>query len=455
MKKSFKKFGVIVLALAMIFALTVPAMADNDNVYKGSNQTEATSFAGNNAIPLNKTVVIFNTDDNTQVREPDITFSYAIAIVDSSAAEGAQLSSTVSDGTNTVRVYNGVMGGAVTNPNNIVYSHSNSVAATTKGFEDEKTTDIGVDPTLFPHAGIFRYVITESSSVTPQSVGMEEHTGNYDATRYLDIYIYNPDYDAVTNPSGHTNLWMAGAVLFKNTTTSGGTAPKDAITTTTEKTTGFEPGEDGTPGTTDFTNDETVDRYFTYNLKVTKKITGTLADAKHDFPFEIKVRDSLTHGIEADFDYTTGGAAYDGSAPATFTVTSTDYVLKPKMSDGEFIIIKGLPKGTTVDVKEKNDTVDEYKYSTAFTAGTTSTATVTTPTALSKTGFVGEEAIKIDSNSTTVKADKTTEVIFTNDLDEISITGITLRVAPFAAMAGAGVLFLAISKKSKKEEEEE
>ena len=145
MKSTFKKISALVLALVMVLAMGTTAFADDDNVYTGVNQTEATSVSGTTSIPLNKTIVIFNTDDNTTVREPDITFSYALAKVDSNAADGAQLSSTVSDDTNTVRVYNGVSS-AVTAPTAITYSQSNTVSATTKGYEVLK--DISIMPEL-------------------------------------------------------------------------------------------------------------------------------------------------------------------------------------------------------------------------------------------------------------------------------------------------------------------
>ena len=332
MKSTFKKIGALVLALVMVLAMGTTAFADDDNVYTGVNHTEATSVSGTTSIRLNKTIVIFNTDDNTNVREPDITFSYALAKVNSTAADGAQLSSTVSDGTNTVRVYNGVPS-AVTAPTAITYSQSNTVSATTKGFEDEKTTNITVDPTAFPHAGIFRYVITETSN--PASVadrGLEAHTASYDSTRYLDIYIYNPD-------GTHTTQWMGAAV------TTSGSEGTDNITTTFEKTTGFEPGTDGTPGTTDFTNDATVDRYFTYNLDVTKAITGTLADKTHDFPFQIAITGALANAVTVDV---TNSSA--SPANTTLSVSTTVANDTAALRDGETYSVTGLPKGTTVTV---------------------------------------------------------------------------------------------------------
>lgn len=442
-----KKLTALLLALVMVLAIGATALADDDNVYTGTDNSLSISIAGTNKIPMNKTVVIFNTDNNTQVREPHITFSYSIAKVDSTKDEAAQLDSTVTDSKSaTANVYNGVAAG-ITAPDDITYSSANKVAATTKGYEDEKTTQIGVDPTAFPHAGIYRYVITETPSVEPETVYMEAHTSAYQVNRYLDVYIYNPDYDATTNPTGHTTQWLGGAVIFKTVNTTSGTEGKDNIDTTFEKTTGFEPGTDGTPGTTDFTNDKTVDRYFTYNLDVTKAITGTVADKTHDFPFQIAITGALPHKVSVDID--NNGAAKVAEV-STQVLNET-----AALSDGDTYSVTGLPKGSTVTVKEHNNTVDDYKLTTALT-GTTSTATrnaVDVPTA--PENAIGETDVLINSGSATVKADTKTVVTFTNDLKAPSPTGVVLRFAPYALMLGAGIALFIILKVRKNKAVEE
>lgn len=455
--KQFKKIGALVLALIMVLGLGAIALADADNVYEGSNNTLATSMAGTTSITLNKTIVIFNTDDGTEVREPDITYSYSIAKVDSAENEAERLTKTVTDDQDvTVTVYNGVVtGGAISNPNNIVFTHTNAkVAATTKGVEVEKNTTITVDPTKFPHAGIFRYVITESTGgVTPESVGMEAHTSNYDATRYLDVYIYNPDYDATNNPTGHQTLWMGGAVIFKSTSTDDSNpvnAAADKITSTTDKTTGFEPGNN-TPGSgaNDYTNDETVDRYFTYNVDVTKKITGNLADKLHNFPFQISFTGALAHTVIVDV---TNSSATP--ANTTLNISTTVATDEAALNDGETYSVTGLPKGTTITVTEYNDTVDTYKLTTSF-EGTTSTATKTDAAeGTDLANAVGETGVLINSgDATNVKADTKTVITFTNNLAEISPTGVVLRLAPFVIMLGAGIVLFGLSRRRREDAE--
>lgn len=454
--KKLRKIGAIVLAVMMI-AVMATAWADGNNVWTGSDNDSANpglatdDIAGTTTIPLNKTIVIFNTEDGTTVREPDISFSYAITKVDTQAADGAQLSSTVTDeDSNTVNVYNGVPAG-ITNPSNISYSHSNTVTATTTGYEDEKSTNITVDPTKFPHAGIYRYKITETAGDDPEDVGMEDRTSNYDSTRYLDVYIYNPDYDdSVDPPTGHPTLWLGAAVIFK-TVASTGNEGTDNINTSFEKTTGFEPA-DNDDGSTDFTNDETVDRYFTYNVEVTKAITGTLADKNHDFPFQISFTGALEHAVTVDV---TNSSA--NPANTTLSISDTAATDSAALHDGESYTVTGLPKGTTVTVKEYNDTLDTYKLTTNVD-GSSSDATYTTATVLKTTASeaMGETNVAIDSDDdTTVKADANTVLTFTNDLASISPTGYVARFAPYALILIGGIALLIISRKHKKHTDEE
>jgi len=439
-----KKLVALILAVVMIMAMGSVAFAADENVYTGTSKTTH----GTDTITLNKTIVIFNPDDNTSVREPDITFSYVVSPY-GSGSDGDKLTSTVTDGSTTVTVYKGVTGG-VTAPADIQYSHDNAVPATKKGYQDQKNTSIGVTPTAFPHAGVYRYQIVESSNPADvTTVGLENHTANYSNTRYMDVYIKN----------GTSGLELQGAVIFKTTakdTSSPANNATDAITTTTEKTTGFEPGKNDTSSTEkeDYKSDDTVDRYFTYNLKVGKTTKGNLADLNHDFPFEIVLTGNLSHAVTAD--YTASGATYDGTAPTTFSVSSTAYTLKPKMSNGDYIEVKGLPTGTSVTVKETQDTTDTYVASWDTTEGTTTSSVTitssndpTTNLSLPKDGTVSSSPVAVDGGSSYVK----TVLGYTNNMTEISETGVVMRVAPYVLILAAGMTLLLISRRRKAEEE--
>ena len=71
--KHIKKIAALVLALAMVLSISVVAFADDDNVYTGKNDPLATGVADGTTIPLNKTVVIFNTDDVSEEELLNVT----------------------------------------------------------------------------------------------------------------------------------------------------------------------------------------------------------------------------------------------------------------------------------------------------------------------------------------------------------------------------------------------
>ncbi len=433
--KNLKKILAVLLAVMMVAALSVTALADNDNTYAGSNQPEATA-ATDTAIPFNKTIVVFNTDESA-IREPNITYTYAVEPIDTTAAnQGKALAGvTVTDSNNnTVTVLDGVAGGVT--GTSISFAETNSAATYVNGNEIEKNSTLGVDLSVFERAGVYRYKITETTNVTPESVGITRDATGYDATRYLDLY--------VGNKTGG-GFEVLGAVIFKTTNTQAGTEGKDSITTTTEKTTGFEPGTDGTPGTTDYTNDTTVDRYFTYNVEVKKTTSGALADKTNDFPFEITITGDKAATIVADYAAT--GATYVGTVPTTINVNTTPVVLTPALSDGDSVKITGLPIGTTVLVKETNNTPDKY-----------------VPTIDTQTGFTGLEltvTAALDTNeSTQLKTspeitDKTQNSVIglTNTIQTISPTGVVMRFAPFAIILAAGCMLLLVARKRREAED--
>jgi len=469
MRNKFKKIGALVLVVALMLSLNVVAFATTDpdlGSYEGSNNRGYGVTDGK--IKLTKSLIIFN-PDGSQVREPNLKFVYTVT------PETTNLGTITDDGRYnkigdpatetpvTVKVNAGVASGV--GGTTIEYKEDNAkVAAIKTGTEVEKTGNLTVDLSKFSHAGVYRYLITEtvtSSEGTAISdlttYGLEARTSEYEATRYLDVYIIN----------GTSGLELSSAVIFKTISkddSNPANNAKDAITTTTDKTTGFEPGTPASgEGANDYTNDTDVDRYFTYNLKVGKTTTGTLADKSNDFPFEIKLTAASTLVPTVVADVSKSGATYQGTEPTTVNIKAgngNDATLTPKMSDGDYIEVIGLPKGTTVTVKETNNTPDVYTASWDTVAGTTSTGVTaesdnTTKTDLNlangKSAFTSA-AVKIDGNQTSEYVK--TVLGFTNNLAEISPTGVVLRVAPYAMMLAAGIFLLLFSRKYRRNEAE-
>lgn len=434
--KNWKKLGALVLALALVLTLSVAAFAeDGNNTYKGDSKT---TTSGNN-IPIVKTIVMFNAN-GSDVYAPTITYNYTVTTV--TGLTGV----TVNDGTNSATVNDGVPGG-VSGTSIAFAPGTDTVASAANGKELEKSGNLTVtiNASTFQHAGIYRYKIEESIEGTGtdnenlQAVGMEARTGDYDTVRYLDVYIKN----------GTTGLELQGAVIFKTQETTSGNEGKDPITTTFDKTGGYEPGTEPGTGTANYTDDHTVDRYTTYDFEVAKAITGNLADKTHNFPFYVNITNTISG---AKFTYTddAGNASAEtisGTSIAKGTEAKTSAL---KLKDGESIKFVGVPSNQTsalsISVKEWNDTVDQYTATVAVANGTAPTVTNGTMTANSDTpAVIGTFDIKANDAVNQ-------KMTVTNNLSDISPTGVVIRFAPFVLLLGASLFMVlfARTRKSKK-----
>jgi hypothetical protein len=466
-----KKLVSFLMAIMMI-SMVGAAWAATD-VYTGSEKDEA--LVTGTSIPLTKSIVLFNTE-GSQIREPKISFTYTVTPVDTDTTKQGQPLAGVTvtdDGTKnvvngtktpvTVNVYDGVAG-AFTSNLTLTFSDTkteggssvpNKQDAAVGGTELEKTGNLTVTLSAFQHAGIYRYKISEvahPSDVT--TVGLDARTADYNSVRYLDVYIKN-------NAAG-TGLEMYGAVIFKSTDTNAVDATNGDITTSTEKTTGFEPSVGSTGGPKTYENDTTVDKYHTFNLEVNKTIAGGLADKTHDFPFEITLTGDKTASITADYSKT-GATWVDGSSktsgststgyasePTTIVINTNAKFLTPALSNDDSVKITGIPVGTTVLVKETNDTYDQYTPSITTQTGFTSLALNTTGAMAAGTG-----ATQLSAAATISDKTQNSVIGLTNTLAEVSPTGYVSRFAPYALILVAGIALLVVAKKRKPAKDDE
>ena len=445
--KHIKKIGALVLAIAMILSLSSVAFAADTagDVYTDDSKTVVN---GTN-IPINKSIVFFN-QNGSSVYEPNITYTYTVATVTvnngATVTDDGDLNSPSNDPV-TVRVNSGVADGVT--GTTISFSATNqavtNVIAT--GTEVEKIGNLTVDLTKFDHAGIYRYKVTESQNPPDvTTVGLEARDASYSNERYLDVYI--------ANGTTAGTLVLSGAVFFKTDskdTSSPVNNATDAITTTTEKTTGFEPGTPaGTSGSTiDYTNDKTVDRYTTYDIEVKKSITGNLADKTHQFPFYVNITNTIS-GAKYTYTDVTGSSVADpisGTSIAKGADDKTNTTLKLK--DGESIKFVGVPSNQTsplsIDVKEWNDTVDKYTASVELTSGTAPAVTGAAMDANSATpAVIGTFDIKANDAANQ-------KMTVTNNLAEISPTGYVVRIAPYVLMLAGGIALLVVTRRRRED----
>lgn len=468
MHTTFKKLGAIILALVMIFALSATAFAEDttNNTNNDSGSLNATTdpnsaikTVAENKITLNKTLIVFN-PEAVGVYEPNIQYTYSVTPVTvNTAADKATVKDdgSLNDGVPvTLHVKNGVAGGLVFTSAQAFADTNTKVDAKAAGTLVEKNIVLTVDPTVFTAAGIYRYKLSDTTAVADlNAVGITRPEG-YKTDRYIDLYVKNNGKDASGNPL----FKIENAVVFVETSVN---PTEGNITPATEKTTGFneDPQTDN-----DYTDDTTADHYYTYNLKVEKETTGNLADKSHGFPFAVSIS-----GIKAS-KITFAGVGVAAASAADETVTSgavtkgeltESSVLK--LADGQSVTFYGIPYGASAIVSEYNDTYDEYTAKKDVTKTTNASTEVklaadVTLTAKDASAKAELATILIDAGTahsatdTTQKSTATTVAHFTNNLAEISPTGVVLRVAPYALMLGAGFLFILLAKRRKEEPEE-
>ena len=252
-----------------------------------------------------------------------------------------------------------------------------------------KTVTVDFGGVTFDHAGIYRYVITETD---PNVAGL---TTDGENTIYLDVY--------VTNANG-------GVVEISNyimsTSANAPTYAQDSNKTPTY--------------TAKFTGD--TDTYTTYTLTVTKNVEGTMADMTQKFGIDVDFT-GLSAGTKVKVDgvQTADGASADG----TLSVNKS-------LGDEERMTITGVPADAVYTVVENIAKTEGYTTTATVQRGA-GTATTANVTVADTTQTVAQQTMGENDNT----------VVVTNTKNAVNPTGIILNVAPYALMvviALAGVV---------------
>ncbi len=430
-----KKLTALLLALIMVLAMNVSALAANTQT--STKNADNGIASTDNTIEIAKELVFKNAEGGA-VREPNITYTYTMTSVNPGTA-------TVTDANGiSATVKAGVMA-AVTNTDGkatVTFADTATQTASVAGAAVSKSAAFTFDPTEFTQPGIYRYKITESTSVPKATVGIEQSTA-FDSNRYLDVYVkWN---------STRTALEIYGYVLYKNGTAGGTETISHTIQETIdEKSTGFvdvpetipvDPS-DPSAGTTTV---QSGDVYETENLYIHKTTTGDMADQNNQFPITVDLTapTGVTANVKLDVVPGTGAVNNTATDGVGLYVTSWDDITGT-VKDQTVIAIKNIPVGASVSITESNNTADSYQVK----AGTSANGADLLTEAIVNSSTV--------SNATTAVtlADKT-DIYFTNTLDTVSQTGVVLRFAPYAIMLGAGVALFIILKVRKNKAVEE
>ena len=383
----FRKIATFVATLAMVVSMSATAFAAN---YAGDAiETSDTT------LNIPKSLVVSNPNLAT-VDGPGLTYSYTLASVTPSATNGGTTITDKETPSHTGTVHAGPAGGVSLTTASVAFPVGEDLNASASGTANTKNIVAAVDLATFGTTpGIYRYSITEAASVTPETVGV--HDTNNAEGRYLDVYIVR---------NANDQLEVGGYVVHDGTTEAGAPASKRSF-------------DDST--------------FPTYNITLSKTVSGNMGDRAHQFGFAGTIVDNA-RSFYAKKETAPSAAATDkiAGAAAGSAVSTT-------LCHQETYYISGLTDQATVTYTETNDTSDVYQTGISGATGITNAD----PSA------VAAGSTKAFSNAVNAK-DNAAAVTFTNTLETVSPTGVVMRYGAPLLILAAAVVLIALNRKSRK-----
>ena len=490
-------------AICTACTMSLSASASAGTVETGSiNKDNAKNVIPNTvtaSIPVNKDILLFNIE-GFDIYAPNITYSYNITSANTTedtkiityAAEDLNSDGTPKEGTQPIitTVHSGVINAVSTAADNATTTDVVEGSITFGGTGDTEhpankssltiingNKKISNDMTIYVDAmkiynpaydpesaepavqvnspGVYRYKISDvTTAETLTAAGVTD--GGAVNEIYLDVYTkYN---------SEKNGLVIYGYVLFKSSNEADSITYNSTVTNTTEsKVTGFDVISETENVLVDGQNkiELNSDRYYTYNVKVKKVVTGDLADTQHNFPFKVELNNSSITSSD-DFSYTIKKNGTVGSSIAANLAADGSWTLDGiadadtglQLRHNDEITIIGLPADTTIKVTEKNDTGDIYIASAKDNENTALQLKVGDADAADSAVISPDEQAAM---SAAYSIDGTKIITFTNNMKDISVTGLLFSIAPFIIItaAGAGMILLVIRSRKQKNGENE
>lgn len=389
MKNASKKLVTLLAMLTLVLGMSAHAVLAAD--IPASGQAVVTSSDTTLNIP--KTLKVTN-PALVQVAGPGLQLSYTIAPATVDAG------TMINDGTNTEEVKPGPTGGLTlgTAPS---FTSTELLNASETGAANVKNIVLNADLTKFTEVGVYRYALTDTTSAETLAAAGVERNEHFTNVRYVDIYIQR-DVEGERVVEGY---------VVGSDNNESGVLVKETFDQSTDSE---------AQGAASY---PTPDDFNTYNLKLTKMVTGTMGDRHNQFPFAITVSDS--------------GRAYyadKGAAPSSTTTlnqTAHTTALQTTLAHEEIYYIAGLRNNDTVAYTETNNTNETYN----VTVTGESTATSVAPN--------GSHAM---SSKTAPNA---TDITFTNSHNSVSPTGVVMRFGPYIGMVLIAGLLIMLRKRTK------
>ncbi len=456
-----KKIGAMVLAIMMIAMVGLAYADDGASLTGGKYGTVANNVVTstiNESVKIAKEITAYNVDETTTVYAPTISYTYTIT------ADATNSSNTIVDSNNVSAVTKpGVLDGLKVNDvsgstGTITWSTGETLSTSSTGTANTKYLSLDFSGVVFGAAGVYRYVITETLTTSGDTYAMsgvtETKTGNSAGShvRYLDVYVKDGSGD-----SGASAWDVYGYVcMYNDNDINDGTTGTKTVNAAA-KTNGF------VPGTTDGTTAVSADSYYTFNLTISKTLSGDNAMSTHQFPFSINFTNSaVTKAVK--LNATTSGTVTDYTHNAV-AASSLDGIAT--LAHNGSIKYIGIPCGTSVTVFETNNVTGTAYQAIVTTDGTAGTAKNitwgTAPSAKNSEEVIDTTNAAYESNVGTVTTTADTNdntsgrhtIAIANTLELISPTGYVSRFAPYALILVGGIVLLVIAMKRRKNTEED
>lgn len=479
MKKRMKTWLSVAAAAVMILAMASTGFArdfDNDqnlSFFGGSGTANvgvhSTGQALGNTVSFDKVILV--EDGGTEaVDEPYVKWKYTIrpvlgdgtvdtinaGLTPDVAATYKKGTTTISDGTNTILVEPGqaaqITGGTEKTAEFKADTYTMPTAVITAPDVQTftKTVSFSFDTTKFTKAGVYRFVITESLPEGANKDDVEDTGGKgengagqqdvpYQRERFLDVYVRSKDTAGVITYEIYGYVMHSGDTDKDNNATGNKWAQ--------HKNSGFDGGKQKGNGKL---TPQGYTKYTPRKVKIKKKISG-LVPTDTLFPFTIQ----LLHGgattaanDNKDMEIKVKYPGFTPTAPNAYQIMSVDdfnAAVRNLKHDDEVEII-GLPKSTTVVVKEQNKNFvgavksDLTGYKSIDLIDANKDTSITAATKVLKPDATSTDPLSFSDEVSKQLTNNDLGLLYHNHVDEITPTGVVLTVVPYAMM-----IFVSIS----------
>ena len=430
MKHNLKRLSALVLALVMVLALGSTAFAvddlagtlDENGVVKNADHTSVGT-----TLNIPKGITVYGSLD--KVYGPTVTYTYTIA------PATVPTNAKVTDFNNVEHIVEAGPADSASLTDSTAAFTSSEVVLTSGSAEITDNITVSIDTTAFEKPGIYRYIIADETTTETLFAAGITRPDDYITDRFLDVYVkYN---------TAETGFEVYGYVLTDtNIDAIEGTDDQTlSWQTPTSKSSGYIAASEASEGT---------DEYHTIDVKVTKNVTGAMGDKTKEFQFAITVSNS-------SLNFYSGELTSVPTAVADLTNGTTTSLSATLKHDDVFYIYCLNPKAT-VAYTETNNTPDIYQVT--ITDGEEEIVNSienadTDPLGTQTTGTLAVSNYDTDNDATSVDADIAATdykaITFTNNLNEISPTGVVLRFAPYLLILAAGIVLLVLSRRNREE----